>query len=176
MVSPVGHSAPTEILPALQVPCSTYLSPYTISQMMHVPSRLAVTHSRSSFFTLMQETAETCSFRTSTSFWVTSRISQTLTWKPATDICSCTSWSWAQEDAYGFPLLFFLEHTATPSQPPVSVFLWAFMQLTHKSKLRSWQHNSLVQELPTINPRPCFCQVPTLPCFSLLISPSGKSI
>lgn len=61
--------------------------------MMHVLSRLVVTHSSSLFLILMQDTAHTCSFRTSTSFWVFSAISQTLTWKPATNIHFCTTWS-----------------------------------------------------------------------------------
>lgn len=41
---------------------------YTRSQMMHVPSVLAVTHSSLFFFTLMQDTEDLCSLSASSSF------------------------------------------------------------------------------------------------------------
>lgn len=55
---------------------------YTRSQMMQVPSVLAVTHSSLFFFTRMQDTEDWCSFRASSSFWIWQPICHTLTWKP----------------------------------------------------------------------------------------------
>ena len=55
---------------------------HTRSQMMQVPSVLAVTHSSLFFLTLMQDTEDLCSFSASSSFWVWWPICHTLTWKP----------------------------------------------------------------------------------------------
>ena len=55
---------------------------YTRSQMMQVPSVLAVTHSSLLFFTRMQDTEDLCSFSASSSFWIWWPMCHTLTWKP----------------------------------------------------------------------------------------------
>lgn len=90
--------------------CNTYMSPYTRSQMMHVPSRLAVTPSLSFLLILMQDTAPLCSFRISLSFWVFSPIFQILTWKSATNICSGTSWSWLSSGGAFLNSAFLFQH------------------------------------------------------------------